>query len=229
MQKNLHISYVFYRKMANLRPKCTVMRILTTPEQVEIMTTLYDNRLKALIGYQKTDFTREIIETMFLRFKEMVKETLNRGYEDYPTLFSNILSFMLDSEENSVSKAQIAVSFFVSSLENYQRYTLEKLLPEWDKEYEDVVFRNVYGLRFKEILDESPELYPEALQHESMLSQLNYATFYRNHESHKEVILNSITFSRYFVLYCYDLFLTYLLYTFYYMALNENYTMKHIK
>lgn len=229
LQKNLHISYVFYWEMANLQPKSTAMRILTTPELVEIMTTLYDNRLKALIGHEKTDFTREIIETMFQRFKEIIKETKNRDHEDYLERLSEIFSYMLEPDGPSVIEAQLAANYFVRMLENYQRYTLEKLLPYWDEEYEDVVFRNVFGLRFKAILDKSPDLYPQGIKHESMLQQLNYTTLYRNHESHKEVALNSINFKRYYILNCYDLFLTYLLYTFYYMALYENYTIKHIK
>lgn len=205
------------------------MRIMTTPELVEIMTTLYDNRLKALIGYQKTDFTREIIETMFQRFKEMPNETTSKGYKNYPKLFSDVLCYLLEPDGPSIFEAKIATDFFVTALDNYLRYNLVKLFPNWDKEYGNMSFRNVFGKKFAEILNESPDLFPEALQHHSMLSQLNYTTFYRNHQSHREVILDSMIFYRYSILYCYDFFLTFLLYTFYYMALDENYTIKHIK
>lgn len=205
------------------------MRTFDEKELTDILTTLYDNRLKALIGHDNTDFTREIIEGMFRRFKEVLKETTNRGYGNYMDYISQIFSFMYNGDATGVSEAKNAVRFFVNTLENYQRCNLVKLLPDWYTQYPGVKFRNIFGLRFKELLWDYPERYPKSLRHEHMLSQLNYATFYRNHEAHMEEVLNTQLFSRYFVIYCYDVILTYLLYTFYYLALDENYTFKHLK
>lgn len=205
------------------------MRTLDEKELTDILTTLYDNRLKALIGYKNTDFTREIISGMFRRFKELDNVTENRGYDNYTSRMSKVFSFMYEGDSTGASDAVLAVSNFVKSLENYQRFNLIELLPDWDKQYPGIKYRNIFGIRFKELLWDYPERYPKTLQHEHMLSQLNSATFYRNHESHKELILNSEIFSRYFVLYCYDVILTYLLYTFYYLALDENYTFEHLK
>lgn len=212
-----------------MRPKSDIMGRMEEKELVEILTTLYDNRLKALIGYRSTDFTREIIGFWFRRMYEISRQTVHYGFKAIGNIhLSNILSFMKDGHTGSVAEAGTSVTRLVFMLEPYQKANLEKLLPDWQSVYPDTHHRKVFGIRFKEEVRKNPELYPESLSHDSFLSQLNYTTKARNDEAHP-IIGFSSTYSRYLVLYCYDTILSYLLYTFYYMALKEDYQFEHIK
>lgn len=199
-------------------------------ELVEMLTTLYDNRLKALIGYRNTDFTREIIGFWFRRMYEISRQTQHYAYmHEGRRHLSNILSFMKDGHTGSVAEAGIGADDLIFMLEDYQIANLERLVPDWQSLYPDTHHRKVFGIRFKEEVRKNPELYPESLSHDSFLSQLNYTTMARNNAAHRPKVGLSRNYSRYIVLYCYDTILSYLLYTFYYMALKEDYQFEHIK
>lgn len=189
----------------------------------DIMTNLYHNRLKSLIGYEDVSHTRSIIKKMFDLFDKISGSTDSYGYKNAPQKLSDILTFMYKDYSTYVSDCKGHVLFFIHNLENFQEKILPFVIPDWKTLYPDVKCRKVFGKRFMKIHEDTPELFPKSLRNPSILAQLNYTTLYRNHDVHKEVVRNSDLFSRYYILYGYELILTYLLYTFYYMAIdNEN-------
>ena len=98
----------------------------------------------------------------------------------------------------------------------------------WRGDETKAVLQRVYVFCFetKEELKAHPKKYPEQLKGDSFFSQLNHTTQFRNKLSHP-VVGYSGFYNRHIILQSYDILLTYLLYTFYYMALS-NYPFKNL-
>ena len=102
-------------------------------EMIEILTFLYDRRLKALLCYQHTDFTRVLVEYMFRRFDE-----ISATDEKQPMFTENVQSYigevlLYGTKERNQSDALLAVTNLTVVLENYIRCTAYCF---WPKEME---------------------------------------------------------------------------------------------
>ena len=206
------------------------MNELTVPEMTEMLTDIYDNRLRSLIGYSSKNFTRELVEYMFEHFAYITLHTDNSGFfECQEEHISDILSYN-PGDTSSLSGTAGSSSFLLTmSLENYIRYTVGIHFPDWKNYFKDDEYRKALGLLFKKEIEVNPHKYPEALSVKEFFSQLNYTTLYRNKVAHKEVIGKSGVYHSHIILEAYDVLLSYLLYTFYSMSLTKTYTFKHIK
>ncbi len=206
------------------------MEPLTITAMTDMLTEIYDCRLKALIGYTNTDFTREIVVYMFKHFMYINKHTTHGGYKSAQIQhFSDILSFQPGAGSQSGDGAGYSAVLLTLKLENYIRRNVELLYPNWRDTYEDDEYRRVLGDEFKKEVKNHPERYPYSLTSSSFFSQLNYTTMQRNKLAHNQEYGNSGMYRRYYILQAYDAILTYLLYTFYYMCLNKDYELKYIK
>ena len=193
------------------------------------LTEIFDCRLQSLIGYSSSRFTREIIEFMFRHFKYIGMHTINYGYDNLPMQhLSDILSFTPGTSGHEGDAAGLSAIQFTMSLENFIRTTVNMLFPDWQNQYNDDEWRKVLGMEFRKKVQQQPSLYPASLTHDDFISQLNYTTLYRNRLAHKQVIGNTGMYKRYYILQSYDVILSYLLYTFYYMTLKEDYEFKYI-
>lgn len=190
------------------------------------LTDIYDGRLKALIGYTDTRFTRELIQYMFDYFEYLGEKTPEDGYIiSQPTYFKQILAFLPGNGALSGSVPGKAAYDLNTRLENFIRNTLRLLLedyPEWKGNYTENDWRSVMGKEFRKKVRANPGRYPAPLYKDHFFSQLNYTTMYRNHLAHIYRNGNSGMYQRYQILKSYDTILCYLLYTFYYMCLKKD-------
>ena len=189
------------------------------------LTDIYDGRLKALIGYTDTRFTRELIRYMFDYFKYLSEHTTEDGYNGaQPDMFYQVLAFEPGTDIISSGEAGKAASDLSTRLENFIRNTLRQLLedyPEWKGNYTEKDWRSVMGKEFRKKILANRGHYPAPLYENHFFSQLNYTTMYRNHLAHIQNNGNSGRYQRYLILKSYDTILCYLLYTFYYMCLKK--------
>lgn len=195
----------------------------------DCLITIYDSRLKALIGYQSTDFTREIIMYMFRRFKKLNDQTVHGGYKHTQfTYFSDILSFTPGSGSNTGGDAGASAKDLTMGLENYILTNTNMLCPDWAAHYKAKEWRKVLGSEFEKELKRHPNRYPAPLHKTKFFMQLNQTTVYRNQLAHKQIFGNSGMYKRYYILKSYDVILSYLLYSFYIMCLEPDYKLEHI-
>lgn len=226
----LFFSVLFSQEIRNLRAKSIFMEPLTITDMTDMLTEIYDCRLKALIGYTNTAFTREIVVYMFKHFMYINKHTSHGGYKFIQIQhFSDILSFQPGAGSQSGDGAGYSALQLILKLENYILRNVELLYPNWRDTYDDDEYRRVLGDAFQKEVEKHPERYPEHLSSGKFFSQLSYTTKYRNKLAHNQEYGNSGMYRRYYILQAYDAILTYLLYTFYYMCLNEDYELKYIK
>lgn len=196
---------------------------------VDRLTEIYDYRLKALIGYTSTEFTREIAGYMFNHFGIINKHTAQGGYKEVMIeSISEILSYTPGRGREASGSAGFSSYQLTMSLENYIRTNVELLYPQWRNDYKDDEYRNVLGDKFVQHVSENKELYPAKMRPSNFFTQLNYTTQYRNKLAHNQDFGGSGIYRRYYILQAYDVILCLLLYTFYYMALNSGYTLQHI-
>lgn len=203
---------------------------LDVSKMIDMLTDIYDNRLRSLIGYSSKEFTREIVEYMFGHFAYITFHTSNTGfYECQVNYISDILSYIPGNPSSLSSTAGSSSFQLTMSLENYIRTTVGIHFPDWKKYFKDDEYRKALGMLFQKEIELNSHKYPEALSVQDFFSQLNYTTLYRNKVAHKEVIGKSGVYHRHIILEAYDVLLSYLLYTFYSMSLTKTYTFKHIK
>lgn len=214
--------------------------MLTYSKMIDILTEIYDCRLQALIGYTRTECTMEIASFMLNHFETLASHTKrNVGYRNTPEkVISPVLAFKPGSAEVPGSEAEKSSDKLIRELETYIRANLEYLYmqqnksgttPDWRTDFERMKAdecRRRFGNMFREELRKNHQNYPEKLRHDSFFAQLNYTTQYRNKISHPDVGYSGF-YKRHIILQAYDILLTYLLYTFYYMALS-NYPFKHL-
>lgn len=188
---------------------------LEIEEMTDIMTNLYHNRLKSLIGYEDVSHTRSIIENMFNRFKKLDTESSK-------IFLSNILSFMYKASETSYHESAMGMQTLLQRLEEYQTGNLNFAVPSWKRlmnEQDVPDHREFIFSRFEEIKLEQSERFSTEIQVKSIKDQLKSTTFYRNHIDHPGRNYSAI-YTRYYILHGYNLILTYLLYTFIFMAIE---------
>lgn len=206
------------------------MNILTLSEMTDMLTDIYDNRLRSLIGYSSKNFTRELVEYMFEHFAYITLHTDNSGfYECQVNYITDILSYNPGDSTSLGGTAASSSIQLTMSLENYIRSTVGIHFPDWKNYFKDDEYRKALGMLFTKEIEVNPHKYPEALSVKDFFSQLNYTTLYRNKVAHKQVIGKSGVYHRHIILEAYDVLLSYLLYTFYSMSLTKTYTFKHIK
>ena len=194
------------------------------------LTEIYDSRLKALIGYKSTAFTKEIVDYMFEHFDYLDRATENEGYGNLiPQSFMDILSFTPGKGTGMDGVAGLKSHQLPMYIENYIRTNVDLLYPDWQREYKSNEYRKVMGTKFEKEVTEHPERYPERLRPKDFLSPLNNTTDYRNQLAHNPVLGGSGMYYRYYILQAYDVILSFLIYTFYYMALNPRYELRNIK
>ena len=197
-----------------------------------MLVDIFDARLKSLIGYQSEDFTREIVEFMFMHFKDIAYHTSsNFGWlHTQHRHLSQLLSYAPGQSSADAAIAANASQQLLLSLENYIKSTLT-ILSEKTKENvhdENPDYRKILGLKFNQKVNDHPELFPVGLSSLNILPHLNYTTKYRNSFAHRPEIGNTDNYPHCLILVAYDTLLSYLLYTFYYMAIKPNYQFKNI-
>lgn len=197
------------------------VKIENRDDMIRILTEIYDCRLKALIGYESTACTQEIIEYMF-KFLDFIE----RNYKDLrlreiDTMFINpILSYTPDSEVHYEYLAKDASKDLIPKLETYIKTCVDLLYPDWEKSYKEDEYRKVLGIKFKEELRKNKQKYPAKLHENNFFAQLNYTTQFRNKWAHDLDESFAEYCNRHYILQTYDILLSYLLYTFYYMVLK---------
>jgi len=203
---------------------------MSIAEMSECLTTIYDSRLQALIGYENTDITRLIVRYMFSHFEYLALHTTQKGYETSQLgYFSDLLSFKPGPDSISCSQARSSAKELTLGLENYIRTNLELLYPDWRDENDERDWRKVIGEKYRKAAEDRPSLYPQRLNYAHIITQLNQTTIYRHQCAHKQRYGNSAIYERYVILKAYDVILCYLLYTFYYMCLAPEYERLNIK
>lgn len=203
---------------------------MDTKELTESLTVIFDCRLKALIGYQSTEFTRELISYMFGHFDYLRKHTSNDGYRTLQNQYlSNILSYKPGSGPYLEVMASSSAKELALLLENYIRNTIAVLYPDWQTRHDPKDWRKVLGREFEKEMHENPERFPAGLRNVNFFSQLNYTAIYRNKQAHRERFGNTGLYPRYYILKAYDVILCYLIYTFYHLCLNKDYEPINLK
>ena len=196
---------------------------------IKALTEIYDRRLQSLIGYSQTSCTQEIAEYMLNHFNTLSSYSKNEGFELTPYLeIYRILAFLPGSKIVHGSEAETSSDKMTRQLEAFIMSSYDLLYPTWnaDGTKKADAYRRAFGSRFKEELKAHPKKYPEQLKGDSFFSQLNHTTQFRNKLSHP-VVGYSGFYNRHIILQSYDILLTYLLYTFYYLALS-NYPFKNL-
>ena len=184
---------------------------------IKRLTEIYNCRLKALIGYGSTSFTEEIVRFMFSHFEKLA-DSWNEVYKDVLKYYIwDIVSYVPgDGRQESGNACHSSVQLMMR-LENYIRANVELLgLNVSDK---DDDYRKALGHAFTQKVKECPLRFPAKLLPKKFLSQLNYTTMYRNKFAHHENSGGSVVYPRYIIFLAYEVLLSYLLYTFYFMAL----------
>ena len=215
--------------------------MLTYTQMIDILTEIYDCRLQSLIGYTKTECTREIASFMLYHFDTLATYTKsNVGYRNTPEqVISSVLSFLPSSESTLGKDAETNSNKLIRELETFIKANLEVLYLRTKDPASENIWRAEFnrmkadesrvkiGSLFSEELKKNKHKYPEKLRHNSFFSQLNYTTQYRNKISHP-VVGYSGFYNRHIILQSYDILLTYLLYTFYFMAISPDVEFKHL-
>lgn len=225
--------------------------VMERTEMIEILTFLYDRRLKALLCYQHTDFTRVLVEYMFRRFDE-----ISATDEKQPMFTENVQSYigevlLYGTKERNQSDALLAVTNLTVVLENYIRCTaycfwpkeMEKKEKKEKKEADNLQekkstntkkhfdCRAFIGKKFGDLVRTQKDRFPEKLSQRSIVTQLRHVTDIRNQRAHPIELGYTTMFKRYEYLKAFDVLLGYLLYTFYHMIFagdekNMNYLNK---
>lgn len=222
----------FRWKIRNLRSKYGFMRVRidSQDDMIQILTEIYDNRLKALIGYEDTECTREIVGYMFSFFSTISK------LSEIDALY--ILPILRYTPDDNVSWEYAAINGakgLIPKLETYIKTCVDILYPDWRQHFKKDEYRKVLGIKFKEEVNKNKDKYPSKLLQNDFFSQLNYTTQYRNIQAH-DLDENFVEYcDRFYILQAYDILLTFLLYTFYYMVLKKKkdstepeYIFKHL-
>lgn len=208
------------------------MKLLTDNEMVERLTEIFDIRLKALIGHSDTEFTREIATYMFAHCDKLGEDKDYKVFkEQYRRYLSNVLAYHPGNDPIYDDAIGYHVNRLTMNIENYVKASNRLLDPEWDKpngRSDGKDYRKYLGTRFSQDVMNNRDKYPENLRPADFLSQLNYTTMYRNKFAHNHQAGNSGMYPRHVILLAYDVILSLLLYTFYYMALTPDYEMKHL-
>jgi len=190
-------------------------------QMTDSLTAIYDNRLKSLIGYEDTRFTRGLIRYMFELYEHIGIKTENNGYlHVHLGYLWDVLNYQPGSKDLSSKGVSSSGKELVNTLENFIRAINDLLYPNWNKYYPADAWRKVLGDHFKKLVNDNKSLYPAPLSQPAFFSQLNQTTVYRNQLDHKEKYRGSGQYTRYYILKAYDAILCYLLYTFYYMCLK---------
>ena len=184
------------------------------------LVEICDHRLRALIGYKQPSFSGEIVDYMFRNFRRLSHHG-NSGYQDVIKKYlRDILIFVPGSEQGSESAASYSTIQLLLTLENYIRSNVELFCPDWRMKYQEKEYRRVLGNEFEKVFNDHPERFPSGLYPRNFLPQLNQTTVFRNKFAHNETFGKSSIFPRYVILLAYDVLVSYLLYTFYCMALT---------
>lgn len=198
---------------------------------IEILTLLYDRRLKALLCYQHTGFTRMLVGYMFRRFDEITATD-----EKQPMFAKNVQSdigkvLLYGTLVENQSDALLAITNLTAILENYIKCTAYYFWPEEMKEMEtdnsrekDSVHpkkhfdcRAFIGNKFRNLVKNQKDRFPEKLSQNAIVAQLRLVTEIRNQKAHRTRLGYTTMFHRYEYLKAFDVLLGYLLYTFYHM------------
>ena len=220
----ISISYLrhFRWKIRNLRSKSGSMkvRIESQDDMIEILTEIYDCRLKALIGYEDTACTREIVGYMF-RLLNYIEHTYEKAkLRSVNELFLHILVYTPDADVSLEYAAKDAADKLMLKLDTYIRTCVRLLYPDRPNLFKKDAYRKELGKEFKNELKRNKHKYPQKLQQNDFFSQLNYTIQYRNSIAH-DLDENFADYCiRFNILQAYDVLLSYLLYTFYYMVLK---------
>ena len=164
--------------------------MLTYTQMINILTEIYDCRLQSLIGYTKTECTREIASFMLRHFETLATYTRNNvGFRNTPELvISNVLSFMPSSDSALGREAETASNKLIRELETFIKANLEVLYLKTKDQSSESTWRNEFnsmqadesrikiGMLFRQELKKNKQKYPERLRHNSFFSQLNYTT-----------------------------------------------------
>lgn len=195
-------------------------------EIIDALTLLYNRRLKALLCYRDETFTRKLVEYMFLCFDKI---TADKKYNQ--PCFSNemqkhlctVLQYDTTNGSNSANGKEACRSLALL-LESYYSYILDCFWPEKRKEKADnstFDSRTFLSKQFEKVMELTPSVFPLKKGNFNDIKSLQiHAIHLRNQKAHPRAGYTSIC-DRYLLLNSFDIVLTYLLYTFYYLTFTE--------
>ena len=188
------------------------------------LVLLYDRRLKSLLSYKDRQFTEELVEYMFRLFGQ-ISERPERS--EFKATLTGYMASVLAYPKNAFRGLRDQ-ALLLLTLNEYVKECYLNLYDAPATGANEPDYRALLGTRFKESLRTFNAGRLPRFQYNNTVSQLRHVTELRNRVAHPVRQGQTLTYDRYQILEAFDTLLCYLLYTFYHLTLNRQYTLQHL-
>lgn len=191
----------------------------------EALVLLYDRRLKSLLCYQDSRFTKELVDYMFDRFAQI---STHQPRQEFGNNMITSISSVMEYPRNPY-KGLRDIQYLLLNLNEYVQECYISLFGQASEEELAVSdYRSRLGSKFREALMTYNKGRFPRFQYNNTVAQLRHVTDRRNQLAHPERQGLTGRYDRYSMLATFDTLLCYLLYSFYHMALNRDYSILYL-
>ena len=199
---------------------------------IDIMMILYSRRVKSLLGTNDDSFIRDLLELMFVRFKEISR---NPTHPFFAVEIESRISDMLQVQSN-IKASQEDMRNLAGRLEEYIQFNIQDFWPSKTFKYnpyaskaerEKQDYRKFIGAKIRMIAEDETGKYSLPIQlnkatSDKIYKQLYQVTQSRNRFTHLRGAGASVMYVRCHYLEMSEILLSYILQTYYYKCLSMN-------